>query len=87
MPGTGECATEEETLVFVARKMRDRDIGALPICGADDKLQGMLTDRDPAEAWVIPRRGEAVHGGRQPGWPTDRRPNGTWSALTSAHAR
>lgn len=41
-----ECAAEDETLVFVARKMRDLDIGALPICGADDKLRGMLTDRD-----------------------------------------
>jgi CBS domain-containing protein len=26
--------------------MREHDIGALPICGDDDRLHGMLTDRD-----------------------------------------
>ncbi|GAA3100230.1 CBS-domain-containing membrane protein [Kribbella aluminosa] len=28
------------------RKMRDLDVGALPICGEDNRLKGMLTDRD-----------------------------------------
>jgi len=44
-PGA-ECAGENETLVEAARKMRDLDVGALPICGEDDRLKGMLTDRD-----------------------------------------
>jgi len=35
-----------DTLVDVARKMRDLDVGALPICGDDDRLKGMITDRD-----------------------------------------
>jgi CBS domain-containing protein len=26
--------------------MRDLEVGALPICGADDRLAGMITDRD-----------------------------------------
>ena len=26
--------------------MRDLDVGSLPICGNDEKLHGMLTDRD-----------------------------------------
>jgi CBS domain-containing protein len=26
--------------------MRDLDVGALPICGEDDRLKGVLTDRD-----------------------------------------
>ena len=41
-----ECANVGETLVEAARKMRDLDVGALPICGEDDRLKGMLTDRD-----------------------------------------
>ena len=41
-----ECAGADETLADAARKMRDLGVGALPICGADDRLQGMVTDRD-----------------------------------------
>ena len=44
-PGA-ECASVNETLVDAARKMRDLDVGALPICGDDNRLQGMITDRD-----------------------------------------
>jgi len=46
MTGGAECAGENETLVDAARKMRELDVGALPICGEDDRLKGMLTDRD-----------------------------------------
>ena len=41
-----ECVKEHETLVDAARRMRDLDVGALPICGDDGRLKGMLTDRD-----------------------------------------
>jgi len=41
-----ECARPTDTLVDVARKMRDLEVGALPICGEDDLLRGMITDRD-----------------------------------------
>ena len=40
------CATTGETLRDAARKMRDLDVGALPICGDDNRLAGMITDRD-----------------------------------------
>ena len=40
------CVKEHQTLVHAARMMRDLDVGALPICGDDDRLKGMLTDRD-----------------------------------------
>ncbi len=40
------CVGENEDLVAAARKMRDLDVGALPICGEDQRLKGMLTDRD-----------------------------------------
>jgi CBS domain-containing protein len=41
-----ECVQVNETLADAARKMRDLDVGALPICGEDNRLKGMLTDRD-----------------------------------------
>jgi CBS domain-containing protein len=40
------CVGEHETLSAAAQHMREHDIGALPICGDDDRLHGMLTDRD-----------------------------------------
>ena len=46
MTGGAECVGENETLVDAARKMRDLDVGSLPICGEDNRLKGMLTDRD-----------------------------------------
>jgi CBS domain-containing protein len=46
MTGSAECARTTDTLVDAARKMRDLDVGALPICGEDDRLKGMITDRD-----------------------------------------
>lgn len=41
-----ECIGENESLVEAARRLRDLDVGALPICGEDNRLKGMLTDRD-----------------------------------------
>jgi CBS domain-containing protein len=46
MTGSAECIGENETLVEAARKMRDLDVGSLPICGDDNRLKGVLTDRD-----------------------------------------
>ncbi|MFF3744273.1 CBS domain-containing protein [Streptomyces kronopolitis] len=40
------CVQENETLEDAARRMRDLDVGALPICGPDDRLHGIITDRD-----------------------------------------
>ena len=41
-----QCVKEDQTLVEAARLLRDLDVGAMPICGNDDRLKGMLTDRD-----------------------------------------
>lgn len=38
--------TASTTLADAARLMRDLDVGSLPICVEDDKLTGMITDRD-----------------------------------------
>lgn len=40
------CVGENESLADAARKMRDLDVGSLPICGEDNRLKGMVTDRD-----------------------------------------
>jgi len=41
-----ECIGEHETVARAARRMRDLDVGALPICGDDGRLAGIITDRD-----------------------------------------
>jgi CBS domain-containing protein len=41
-----ECIGENETLQNAAQRMRDLDVGSLPICGDDDRLRGIITDRD-----------------------------------------
>jgi CBS domain-containing protein len=46
MHAGAECIGEHQTLQYAAQKMRDLDVGALPICGDDDRLQGIITDRD-----------------------------------------
>ncbi|MCX2929843.1 CBS domain-containing protein [Mycobacterium sp. CVI_P3] len=40
------CIGEHESLTAAAQRMRDLGVGALPICGDDDRLHGMITDRD-----------------------------------------
>ncbi|GIF64073.1 signal transduction protein [Asanoa ishikariensis] len=40
------CVGAEETVAAAARKMAELNVGSLPICGTDNRLKGMLTDRD-----------------------------------------
>ena len=46
MTGGAECASINDSVTDAARKMRDLDVGALPICGDDNRLKGVITDRD-----------------------------------------
>src|SRR3954452_16016681 len=46
MTSDATCASVNDTLQDAARKMRDLDVGPLPVCGEDDRLAGMITDRD-----------------------------------------
>lgn len=39
-------ATLETTLAEIAERMRDENVGAIPIVDEDDKLAGIITDRD-----------------------------------------
>jgi CBS domain-containing protein len=43
-----ECIAPTATLREAAQRMRELDIGPLPVCGEDDRLAGMITDRDIA---------------------------------------
>ena len=46
MHAGAECIGQNQTLTDAARMMRDLNVGALPICGDDDRLHGSITDRD-----------------------------------------
>jgi CBS domain-containing protein len=46
MSGGADCIGEKDTIRTAAQKLADLDVGAMPICGEDDRLKGMLTDRD-----------------------------------------
>ena len=41
-----ECIGENETVQDAAKKLKELNVGSMPICGEDDRLKGMLTDRD-----------------------------------------
>jgi CBS domain-containing protein len=46
MTGDAECVQETDSILDAAKALSDRDVGAMPICGEDNRLKGMLTDRD-----------------------------------------
>ncbi|MCS3843785.1 CBS domain-containing protein [Microbacterium sp. AK031] len=46
MTAAPRCIGENDSLSIAAALMSELDVGALPICGEDRKLKGMLTDRD-----------------------------------------
>ncbi len=46
MTQSAECIGENDSILDAAKMMAKNDIGAMPICGEDNRLKGMLTDRD-----------------------------------------
>ncbi|WP_372499463.1 CBS domain-containing protein [Streptomyces lichenis] len=46
MTGGAQCVQADETVLDAARKLKDLGVGALPIRGTDNRLMGLLTDRD-----------------------------------------
>ena len=46
MTGGAECIGENDTVLDAARRLAELGVGAMPICGEDDRLKGMLSDRD-----------------------------------------
>jgi CBS domain-containing protein len=55
-----ECAGADDTLLDAARKMRDLGVGALPFCGVEERLEGMVTDRDIVVGGVAEGRDPAT---------------------------
>jgi CBS domain-containing protein len=41
-----KCIGENENVLDAAKRLADLGVGAMPICGEDDRLKGMITDRD-----------------------------------------
>jgi CBS domain-containing protein len=46
MTSGAECVGENDTVLDAAKRLAELDVGAMPICGEDDRLKGMVTDRD-----------------------------------------
>jgi CBS domain-containing protein len=46
MTPNAECVGENDTVSEAARKLSELGVGSMPICGEDDRLKGMVTDRD-----------------------------------------
>jgi len=46
MSGSPECVGENDSILDASKKLAKLGVGAMPICGQDDRLKGMLTDRD-----------------------------------------
>src|SRR3954451_2040647 len=46
MTGGADCIDENDTILDAAKRLAELDVGAMPICGSDNRLKGMLTDRD-----------------------------------------
>jgi CBS domain-containing protein len=40
------CVGENDTVLDASKRLAELDVGAMPICGEDKRLKGMLTDRD-----------------------------------------
>jgi CBS domain-containing protein len=48
MTADATCVRSNESVAVAAQRMAELGVGALPICGEDDRLKGMITDRDIA---------------------------------------
>jgi CBS domain-containing protein len=46
MTPDAQCVGEKDTVLDAAKRLAELGVGAMPICGEDDRLKGMLTDRD-----------------------------------------
>jgi CBS domain-containing protein len=41
-----ECIGENASVLDAAKRLAGLNVGSMPICGEDDRLKGMITDRD-----------------------------------------
>lgn len=64
--GLGACVSEYETVLEGARKLADLGVEALPICGDDRSVLGMLSERDVVRIVAQRRDPDAIRIGRLP---------------------
>jgi len=64
--GLGECVSEYETVLEGARKLSELGVDALPICGEDRSVLGMLSERDVVRIVAQRRDPDAVRIGGLP---------------------
>jgi CBS domain-containing protein len=62
--GVGDCVSEYETVLEGARKLAKLGVDALPICGEDRHVLGMLSERDVVRIVAERRDPDAVRVGR-----------------------
>ena len=62
--GVGDCVSEYETVLEGARKLAELGVEALPICGDDRSVLGMLSERDVVRIVAERRDPDAVRIGR-----------------------
>src|SRR5437016_1315459 len=55
MRGNVETCRYDDTVSLVAAKMRDRNVGFVPVCNATGQVVGIVTDRDIAVRAVAER--------------------------------
>ncbi len=61
--GVGDCVSEYETVLDGARKLAQLGVDALPICGEDRSVVGMLFERDVVRIVAERRDPDAVRTG------------------------
>jgi len=64
--GLGDCVSEYETVLEGARKLAELNVDALPICGEDRSVLGMLSERDVVRIVAQRRDPDAIRIGRLP---------------------
>lgn len=64
MTPNARCVRSSDNIADAARTMAELNVGALPICGEDNRLKGMLTDRDiVVKVLAAGKDPHAVHAG------------------------
>jgi CBS domain-containing protein len=67
MTSNPTCVRTSETVLDAARRMAEESVGSLPVCGEDNKLKGMLTDRDiVVKVLAAGKDPRAMHAGEVP---------------------
>jgi CBS domain-containing protein len=46
MTSGAECVGDSDSILDASKRLAELDVGAMPICDEDNRLTGMLTDRD-----------------------------------------